>query len=73
MGDFDDFWNGDRAECMHKEYWLQNRVQEKQWGPFPTDDAAWKHLFGRDSDEDERKEYAICGWSVGYTYKRPNA
>ena len=52
-----------------KEYWLQSDAQEKGWGPFESEDAALHYLFGRESDEQERKRYNEYGWYVGYINK----
>lgn len=55
-----------------KEYWLQSDTQQKGWGPFETEDAAWRYLFGRESDEHDRKQHKEAGWYVGYINKWPN-
>ena len=56
-----------------KEYWLQSDPQQKGWGPFESEDAAWRHLFGRDSDERDRELHKDAGWYVGFINKWPNA
>ena len=52
-----------------KEYWLQSDAQEKGWGPFESENAAWHYLLRRKSYEQERKRYNEYGWYVGYVNK----
>lgn len=52
-----------------KEYWLQSDPQQKGWGPFETEDAAWRYLFGRDSDERDRDQHKEAGWYIGFINK----
>ena len=49
------------------EYWLKSDQQDKIWGPFETEHEAWRHLFGRESDETEREQHIQAGWHVGST------
>lgn len=55
-----------------KEWWLQSDPQRKGWGPFSSEEAAWKYLFGRAPEEDEKQRHMECGWYVGYFNKWPN-
>jgi hypothetical protein len=47
-----------------KDYFLRSDIQHLDWGPFDTEDLAWRHLFGRDSTRSEREYHQTCGWSV---------
>jgi len=65
--------DGGCLKCVEREYWLQSDAQRKGWGPFKSEDEAWRYLFGRDSTEQERQQYREADWYVGYVNKWPNA
>ena len=47
-----------------KEYSLISVPQQRRWGPFESEDAAWHYLFGRDYDEHDIAQHQEAGWSV---------
>lgn len=60
------------SEQPTKEWWLQSDPQRKGWGPFNTEEAAWRFLFGRDFTPDEVRRHEECGWYVLFENKWPN-
>lgn len=44
--------------------WMLCNSRNDMWGPFATADAAWDHLFGRPSTEEERAYHHEAGWRV---------
>jgi len=48
-------------------YWLHSDAQNESFGPFSSEESAWRYLFGRESDETEREQHIQAGWHVGST------
>ena len=61
------------AEQPTKEWWLQCDLVKKGWGPFESEAAAWRHLFGRDPCAEDIRQHEEAGWYVGFINKWPNA
>ena len=49
------------------KWWLKSDPQNERWGPFASEDDAWRYLFGRDSDEIEREAHEHGGWHAEAT------
>lgn len=47
-----------------KDWFLRSEVQGLDWGPFDTEDLAWRHLFGHESTSEERETHKRAGWST---------
>lgn len=47
-----------------KDWFLRSKVQGLDWGPFDTEDLAWRYLFGRESTAEEREQHERAGWST---------
>jgi len=56
-----------------KEWWLQSDPVKEGWGPFESEAAAWRHLFGRDPCAEDIRQHEEAGWYVGFINKWPNA
>ena len=52
-----------------KEYYLQSDPQQKGWGPFETEQSAWKYLFGREPKDNDITQHKEAGWYVGFVNK----
>lgn len=59
-------------EQPEKEWWLQSDPQKEGWGPFKSEGAAWRYLFGHDPTEYELKKHIEAGWNVGFINRWPN-
>ena len=49
-----------------REYWLQSDAQRRGWGPFNSEEKAWKYLFGRGYTDEDVALHMSAGWYVGY-------
>jgi len=59
-------------EQPKKEWWLQSDPQKEGWGPFKSEDDAWRYLFGREPTAEELTRHKDAGWYVGFINKWPN-
>ena len=48
-----------------REWWLQSDPIKNGWGPFESESAAWRSLFGRDPSAEEIRRQEEAGWYVG--------
>ena len=46
------------------EYWLHSDAQNKSFGPFNSEERAWRYLFGRESSWADREQHKNAGWHV---------
>lgn len=54
---------------LKREWWLQSDPQQRGWGPFDSEAAAWRYLFGRKPEEQEIDRHKESGWYVGFIDK----
>lgn len=59
-------------EQPKKEWWLQNDPVEEGWGPFESEAAAWRYLFGREPSAADIRQHEEAGWYVGFINRWPN-
>ena len=45
--------------------------RETVYGPFTTDEAAWRYLFGRESTSAEREQHRQARWDVSQLDREP--
>ena len=45
-------------------YWLHSDAQNESFGPFSSEESAWRYLFGRESGGLEREQHKRAGWHV---------
>mgnify|MGYP003402714245 FL=1 len=45
-------------------YWLHSDAQNESFGPFSSEEFAWRYLFGRESSWLDRLQHKNAGWHV---------
>ena len=59
------------APATAPAWWLHSNCHTVSWGPYETEERAWRMLFGRPSDVLEQADERAAGWSVDQVKDHP--